>query len=313
MSLRSVPRQWEQVVRFADNLYRDRRSFRVLQQRLPPGVVASVSQDGIDVGDVFRHLRVRGDGVFLGGHKPTTQDERRQARSLLSVFVAGAERRGAADAASVIRFAAQQHGALRHLTPRQLGSLRSSHRQFSKVGTRQIHTHRALLEKKWPAPMLERLPLGTQFEIARNELDYQQGVVLAGALFPLVVRRVYRLAALLEDRRFVWASVSGQNEIEESYDKFVCLTRCERVVCGTRLKPAFLCIGYWRSKRRGQPLPTNVSLTMLFDEGSDRPVLRQHDNPISPYHFHKLLEKVVAGGTLSFVVGASIVRVIIEA
>lgn len=136
--------------------------------------------------------------------------------------------------------------------------------------------------------------------------------MVAGAFFPLVVRRVYRLAmALLEDRRFVWASVSGQNEAEQHFDKFVCLSRCERIVYGTHMKPALFCIGYWRSKRHNQPLATNTSLTMLFDEGNDRPVLRRHDNPISPYYFHRHLEKVVSGGSLSFTMGASVVQVVI--
>lgn len=309
MSSFVLPRQWSQVVPLADKLFRDRRSFRVNPRRLPPGVAASVSQDGILIGDLFRSVRIRKDGLFLDGHAPTTQDQRQQARSLLSAFLQGAQRRP--DAPAVVRFATQQHGALHHLTPRQLRSLRSSHRQLSGIGARQLHTHRALLEKKWPAPMLERMPLGTQLEVARNELDERQGVVLANAVFPLVVRRVYRLAALLEDRRFVWAFLSGQNEVEESFDKFVCLSRCGRIVHGTRKKPAFLCIGFWRSKRRGQPLATNVSLTMLFDEGSDRPVLREHDTPISPFHFNKLLEKVVGGGSLSFMRGASIIRLTI--
>lgn len=312
MNSQQLPRQWSRVVRLAGSLFQDRFSYNVLQQRLPPGVVASVSRSGVRVGDPFRHLRITRDGVLLDGHVPTTPDQRQQARGLLSALFGGIERRRT----DVVRFATEQHGGVRHLTTRQLRSLRSSHRAFSNIGQRQLHTHRALLNKKWPAPMLERMPLGTQFEAARNELDPQDGAVLSDAFFPLAVRRLCRLATRLlqdyPDRRFVWASVSGRNEAESGgYDKFVVVSRCMRVVFGSHAVPAVLCVGFWRSERPDRPLPANTSLTMVFDEGSERPVLRQQEKPISPYHFHKALEKVVAGGTVSFPTGVSVVRVVI--
>lgn len=309
-----LPRQWSQVVRLANSLFHVPHVVR--QQRLPPGVVASVSPTIVRVGDPFHHLRITRDGgVLLDGHVPTTPDQRQQARGLLSALLEGVEqRRSAPDASRVVRFATQQYGGIRHLTTRQLRSLRSSHRAFSGVGQRQLHTHRALLGKKWPAPMLERMPLGTQFEVARYELDRQDGAVLADAFFPLAVRRLCRLATRLlhdhPDRRFVWASVSGRDD-SGFHDKFVVVSRCARTVFGSHSVPAVLCVGFWRTERPDRPLPANTSLTLVFDEGSERPVLRQVENPVSPYHFHKALEKVAGGGTMSFPTGVSIVRIAI--
>lgn len=286
---------WAQVKSFANKLYQDRRFLVPKRQQQDLTISISVKK-GIRVGDLYNHLYIGPEHkLLLNGDEITTSQEKRTTQQLLERFLTNVDY--GVDRLSAIQLSTKHNNMLKHLTVPQIASMRATHWQWSHIGEKQIKAHRQLQQKKWPPALLRTLPSIQEKQILENQMDDRmtESMVdqfLKGQSRQRVLRKAQQILSLFPDRRFVWGFEEGSNEVEEQYYKFVCLVRCQRLEeDDTTTVPCLLCMMYWKSKRRNHPLAENVFQLHLYE--NNRSILFQHANPISPFHFNKVLTNIV--------------------
>lgn len=297
--------QWDQIVALSKETYQNRRFMSVpkqKQQKEQHDFYARILPQGIVVGDVYHNLSVDAKGILLNGKPITTSQDKQTTKELLDRFYSvmnyddAAQARQAAEQKrrSVIRHAVQHEPQA--LTVRQLGRLRSIHRQFSSLGQKQLETQKILRQNRWPTFLLRDLSVSKKKEIVSHQLDNHRGYNLARR-FPRsdqVHRITTNIFSLPEYRNksFLWYSTEGSNEAEERFSYFVCIVRCV-MVRGATSTPCFLCTRYWKSKRWTQPISENVWDLIVIPVDRNQPLLHEQTFPLSPYDFHNLLRKIV--------------------